>query len=56
MVDLEEKLPTALENIENLNLLNEKQEQHHQASKNLFATRLAESIQKREAQFEYLKE
>ena len=56
MVDLEEKLSATLEKIENLNLLNEKKEQHHQASNNIFATRLIESIKKREAEIDYLKE
>ena len=56
MVDLEEKLPAALEKIENLKLLNENKEQHHQASNNPFATRLTESIKKREAELEYIKE
>ena len=40
IVDLEVEMAAALEKIENLKLLNEKQEQHYQVSKNLFVTRL----------------
>ena len=55
-MDFEEEPVATLEKIDNLKLLNEKQEQHNQASKNLFATRLTKSIKKREAEIKSLKE
>ena len=55
-VDLESELIAALEEIENLKSLNEKQEQNHQIARNQLAKRLSLALERKEEEVNSLKE
>ena len=55
-MNLEAELIVALEEIENLTNLNEKQEQNHETTKNQLAKRLSMVLQRKEEEINSLKE